>query len=343
VNPANRNSSDRTLRFGALVELPKELDDELKDLRQKAKDLGPLTPPGVQQRINQIEEVLKVLDKFIGKKTTPHWLVDIDADRTDDPTGDARTLSDADKVIVEKERVSALARALFVEPIAALNNFDEPLGWATFVDPLGTVINTVGTMNPPPDQVGTVEKLVARQQSTGQAVTRVNVFANRVWQLGSGNNLGMQITEYRGETQPVDYSMIIELAAAPVGKPTAPPLPPLPPPPVVVNPIDVTVIPTSVRLRTITPVSIQPASVVLRALSVPSIVPASVVLKPVPTPSIVPASVVLKPVPTPSIVPASVILRQVAQPSIDAASVSVRRIASVSVSSATVRIVKKAP
>lgn len=282
----------RELEFGGLVQLPSFIDDELQDLRALAKKLGPALPADQRKRLDELEEILKVLDNFIGKKTTADWLVDIDNDRTDDQKStNGSTLTDFQKQTIEQERVSALARALFVDPISTFNQNDEPLGWATFVDPTNTRLTTVGTMSPSPAQIGTVEKLLAEQQRTGQRVTHVNVFANRMWQLGAGNNLGMQIAEYRGEKQIIDYSMEIELSATPGVKPAPPPAPPPPPPLPPDNTTDPQIIPASVTVRSALGPSINPSSVSVTQATGPSINPASVTVKPSASPVIAPASV----------------------------------------------------
>jgi hypothetical protein len=289
-----KTKKDRELRFGGLIELPPALDDELKELRRRAADPNTPMPPELRKRQQDLEEILQVLDNFIGKRTTADWLVDIDNDRTDEQRpANSDPLTDEQKKVIEQERVSALARSLFVDPIAAFNQNDEPMGWCTFVDPTDTRLTTVSSMDPPPDKVGTIDKLLDVQNQTGVKVSHVNVVANRIWQVGSGNNLGLQLTEFRGEKQVVDYSMVIEFSTTPGAGPNPSPVPP--PPPLPPNEqSDPSIRQDSVRVRVNVGPSIVPPSVNVLVPGAPTIVPASVTVRSAQSPSIIPSSVTVR-------------------------------------------------
>jgi hypothetical protein len=168
----------RKLRFGGLIPIPQEMQDTL-DALKKLVAAGQTLTPGQQATLDQIESFLKRLEQFIGVNKDVEWLLDIDAER------------DKQDRAVEKQRVSILARELWVKLLPLFNVQNVPMGWYTFisVEHSSHAREHGGSLLHSGTDCGLVSQLVAKRRELGGPIP-VKCHARQWESVGSGNLLG---------------------------------------------------------------------------------------------------------------------------------------------------------
>ncbi len=196
---------DRHLRVGGIIDVKKDLEEKLKTATTVAQKIA------IEADLDRIDQLLDGVDDFIGQRFTPDWLSDIDAEREKDE-------------LAEKNRVSAIARELWVRPAPIFNRADDPIGWVEGVgiDLLPSELAFVrGRVTPNWDLISSPERLVkflkanASEQPPGQPnVVTAKLFGNRFVLVGAGNNLAQQINVISGmfgDTEPFEYEATVRV------------------------------------------------------------------------------------------------------------------------------------
>jgi len=192
----NDSLASRRLRFGGLIPIPQEMQDLLDTLNALVAAGQQLTPEQ-QQTLDDIKEFLDRLGQFVGVNKDVEWLFDID------------TVRDTQKPDVEKQRVSILARELWLKLMPLFNVQNVPVGFTTF-------INFEHSSHPfehgqaflnSAKECGVVRDLVKKRQELGQPVPIK--YVARQWEVvGSGNLLGERRAARRAD---YSYSMLIDV------------------------------------------------------------------------------------------------------------------------------------
>jgi hypothetical protein len=193
----NNNLQSRRLRFGGLIPIPQAMQDTLDTLKALVAAGKQLTPEQ-QATLQQIEDFLDRLGQFIGVNKNVEWLLDIDAKRdTTDPD-------------VEKQRVSILARELWLKVLPLFNVQNVPMGWVTFINleqssharEHGGFLLHSGT------DCGLVGQLVKKRKELGGPIP-VKCHTRHWEVVGSGNLLGERL---KGGDPDYSFSMIIDVS-----------------------------------------------------------------------------------------------------------------------------------
>lgn len=197
---------ERRLRVGGIIDVKKDLEEKLKQARTVAEKVK------IEADLERINELLDGLEELVGQRYTPDWLSDIDAKREKED-------------LAEKNRVSAIARELWVRPAPVFNRHDEPIGWVEGVgdDLLPVEVSrSRGLIIPEWDRLSSAERLVkfmkdnASQQPPGQATTvTAKLFGNRFALVGAANNLAQQINVVDGmfgDTEPLEYEATVRVS-----------------------------------------------------------------------------------------------------------------------------------
>lgn len=190
----------------AIDEMQKEIDrlvdglPDTPDALKSALDAMDKQLSLISDALGAVEDFLKLTDELIGENHFPGWHEDIDAAIE---TG-----------VKESVRVSAIARSMFLHPTPIVNRADEPLGWVEFVSnartPLGRA--TAGDMFDIGTDSSIVATLRATLESSKQKTLRLRMRANRFSIVGSGNNLGEQISPPQSKT---DYEFELNVQIEP--------------------------------------------------------------------------------------------------------------------------------
>lgn len=198
--------AERHLRVGGIIDIKKDLEEKLQQARTVAERVM------IEADLKRIDALLESLGDFIGQRYTPDWLSDIDARReTDD--------------LAEQQRVSAIARELWVRPAPVFNRHDEPIGWVEGVgDDLlpHDVRRARGAIIPEWDRLSSAGRLVrylkdnaAGQPPDQQTTVMARLIGNRFVPVGAGNNLAQQINLVSGmfgDTEPVEYEATVRVS-----------------------------------------------------------------------------------------------------------------------------------
>jgi hypothetical protein len=218
----------RELRVGGIIAVKKELQDRLKELFEQGMSRSKEAQL-LRKEIERLDEMMKVLDEFLGQPYTPDWLLDIDAQR-----------EQGEK---ERHRVSAIARELWVRPVPVLTRHDEIVGWAEVLFPLvpGSPMRNRKPAQPdgrphPDDNdrhdwgvhIGTVERLLRYIKRTKPPRPRVphgelrpnerelEFYVNWLRQVGAGGNVAQQIRPFTGifsDTHAQQYRLWVRVEA----------------------------------------------------------------------------------------------------------------------------------
>jgi len=190
---SNDRTKDRRLAVGGLFNVTKKQEDEIRKLAdQKLKDV---IPPQLLGRFKKVEETLdnddfrkllkKAVEDLVGQRRLVQWEKDVDFQE-----------SDAAK---KNEIACAVAREMSIFPVDALNKQNTPMGFVEFLgSPAGTFPGDQSRLD--------VQAMLARQKSTGSAITTVEFNARPTRQVEDGGFIVFQVN-------PGDVDYVLKITA----------------------------------------------------------------------------------------------------------------------------------